>query len=88
MIFDGPPALVANRALLLAGVAARTLLVVRWGKTARTSVEAAVERLAPSSDRDIDVVINGVNLRRQALYGYRDGGVLARALRRYHARAA
>lgn len=86
VILDGPPALVAHQAALLAGAAARTLLFIHWGKTDLRSVEAAVTRLAAPSDEVIDVVIGRVNLRRQAFYGYRDAGVLARTIRQYHTR--
>jgi uncharacterized protein involved in exopolysaccharide biosynthesis/Mrp family chromosome partitioning ATPase len=81
VIFDATPALLANESLQLAGASARTLLVVRWGRTSRGAVEAAAERLSLRGARDIHVVLNRVDLRRQALYGYRDAGELARSLR-------
>lgn len=85
VIFDAAPALVANEALALTGLSVRTVLVVEWGRTTREAVEAAAERLTQRSGYDLDVVINRVNLRRQALYSYPDGGEQARVLRRYHA---
>ncbi len=88
VIFDATPVLVANEALLLAGLVSRTLLVVQWGETGRSTVAAAAERLSARGDHELGVIINRVNLRRQALYGYRDAGALARSLRRYHSRHA
>ena len=88
VIFDAAPALVTNEALALAGISHRIVLVVQWARTSRSAVEAAVDRLAPRAGRVIDLVVNRVNLRRQALYGYRDAGDLARSLRRFHDRAA
>ncbi|MRX51825.1 hypothetical protein GI374_15615 [Paracoccus sp. S-4012] len=87
VIFDTPPALVTNEALMLAGLASRTLLVVQWGCTRLSAVESAVERLSQRGGTELDVVINRVNLKRQALYGYRDAGDLAKSLRRYHTRS-
>lgn len=84
VVFDAAPALVANEALLLAGMVDRTILAIRWGRTDRGAVEAAVDRL--SAGNDVDVVMGRVNLRRQALYGYRDAGILAQSLDRYYAR--
>ena len=84
VVFDAAPALVANDTLLLAGIVSRSLLVVRWGRTDQQAVEAAAERMSIHASGDIDVVINGMNLRRQALYGYRDAGIGARELWKYY----
>lgn len=88
VVIDGTPVLVAHQAMLLAGVAARTILFIRWGQTDRRSVETAVERLSASSDQRIDAVIGRVNPRRQALYGYKDAGILARTARQYRTKPA
>ncbi|WP_176562776.1 GumC family protein [Paracoccus liaowanqingii] len=86
VIFDGSPSLVTNESLVLASLVTRTLIVIRWGRTSVGAVEAAVERLSCHAEHDIDAVISQVDLKRQALYGYRDGGEFARSFRKYYAR--
>lgn len=87
VVIDGPSTLVTTDALVLAAAANRTILVARWGKTSLSSVETAADRLSLLTEHEVDAVIVRVNLRRQALYGYRDGGEFARKFRMYHARS-
>jgi hypothetical protein len=59
----------------LAGMADLTLLVVRWAKTSQRAVEGAAQRLRSIKRSEILVAINNVDLRKHALYGFRDSGI-------------
>lgn len=83
LIFDSAPVLASSETPLLASVAHDTLVVVRWGKTTGVAVESAARRLLASGCTNLHAAINQVNLRRQALYGYTDAGVVAKTLQRY-----
>lgn len=83
LIFDSAPVLASSETPLLASVAQDTLIVVKWGKTTGVAVESAARRLLASGCTNLHAAINQVNLRRQALYGYTDAGVVAKTLQRY-----
>ena len=84
VIFDGPPALATADPALLATLAERTLLVVRWGRTQRRALDLAAERLSMASRGEMAVVVNAVDPRRHALYGFRDSGLFTGKLRKYY----
>ncbi|SNT19619.1 receptor protein-tyrosine kinase [[Luteovulum] sphaeroides subsp. megalophilum] len=88
VILDTPPALATVDTASLADLVETALLVVEWGRTDPDAVEAAVQRLTLGREGDVFAVINRVNLQRQALYGFRDGGPLARTLSSFHRGAA
>ena len=86
LIFDSAPVLACTDAAVVSGLAERTLLVVRWGKTTQHAVVSAGQRL--QSDCSVLVAINLVNARRHSLYGFQDAELYSKALRRYqHERA-
>ena len=84
VIVDGPPALAATETLALAGLVERNLVVARWGKTSRREVELAVRRLQEWNLDEILLVLNMVDVRRYALYGFKDAGLFAKELRKYY----
>ncbi len=83
VIFDSAPVLAKSETAILASVAERTLLVVRWGKSTASAVAAAAERLQNDRRDGPLVVINRVNPRRHALYGFKDSEIYSAAVRRY-----
>jgi Mrp family chromosome partitioning ATPase len=58
VLFDSPPILAANDALLLAGIVDGILLVVGAGSADRHEVRRAKEQLEPFSTRLIGAVLN------------------------------
>lgn len=83
LILDSAPVLGSPDTTTMAGAVERTLVVARWGRTSRNALEAAIERLdAPRRER-LAVVINLVEPRRHALYGFKDAALFSRSLRRY-----
>lgn len=84
VIVDSSPVLAVAEIADLAGLAKRTLLVVRWGRTYRRSIEAAISRLEATCDADILLAINMVRPARHALYDYKDAEFFRRSFQAYH----
>ena len=88
VIVDSAPALAQAFTPVLGSVVDRQLLVVRWGRTRRETLATAVLRLSHGNGEEVFVVLNAVDLRRHALYGFSDAGEAVRTLRRFHRRTA
>ena len=70
VLVDSPPLLPVTDAVILAGEADATLLVIAAGETKRSQVEQAAEMLAQVDARRVGVVLNEVEV--GGRYGYRD----------------
>ena len=77
LIFDSASILASTDTAHLAGLADRTLLVVRWAKTSRRLVEYAAQRLQSVKRSEVMVVINNVDPKKHALYGFRDSEIFS-----------
>ncbi|QUS35120.1 GumC family protein [Falsirhodobacter algicola] len=77
LILDAPPVLSSTAAQHLAGMADRSLLVVRWAATPRRLVELAAERLALTGGERVLCALNAVDLDHHAGYGFRDSVITA-----------
>jgi len=73
VIIDTPPLLGFAEARVLASKSDCVLHVIRWDNTPASTVHAAVRILRQSNARIAGAVLNKVNMRRQAQYGYADG---------------
>ena len=73
IIIDTPPLLGFAEARILASKADCVLHVIRWDNTPASTVHAAVRILRQSNARLAGAVLNRVNMKRQAQYGYADG---------------
>lgn len=78
LIVDSAPILGSTDTAYMAGMTEAALLVVRWGKTHRRSVELAAQRLVSLGGSETLVVVNKVDPRRHALYGFRDSEIFLR----------
>lgn len=87
VIVDSAPALAQAFTPVLGSVVDRQLVVVRWGSTRRDTLATAVRRLSHGNGDEVFVVLNTVDLRRHALYGFSDAGEAVRTLRRFHRRS-
>jgi len=67
-------------ARLLAAQCDCVLFVVKWGETQRNVVEGELRALSEAGARAVAVVLNQVDVRQHARYGYTDSGA-------YHGRA-
>lgn len=72
VIFDSSPVLASTDTMHFTALAERTLLVVRWGKTSRRSIEASLKRLKSSRNQDILVTFSNVNTKKHELYNFND----------------
>jgi polysaccharide biosynthesis transport protein len=71
IILDSPPVMLVSDPVALSRLADTTLMVVRWDRTPRSLVIAAMKKLHATTDR-IGVVLSQVNLARYATYGFGD----------------
>jgi capsular exopolysaccharide synthesis family protein len=72
VIIDSPPVNVLADASMLAGAAKATLFVVRWGRSTRESLQAAIQQLRRAGATIGGIILGRVDLRRHRGYGYRD----------------
>jgi capsular exopolysaccharide synthesis family protein len=74
VLIDAPPAMALADPLLLAGMADQRVLVVQWGATAREAVGKTVELFRRQGTPLDAVVLNQVDLAKQARYDRGDYG--------------
>lgn len=84
LIFDSAPVLATTETAILAGIADRTLLVLRWGKTPRRAADLAVAQIGAQSSGPILATMNAVDLKRHAQYGFHDAGMFVGRLAKYY----
>jgi len=73
VVIDTPPLLGSADARILASKADRVLYLIEWNKTPASVVRAAMDILRQSNANVAGVVLNKVNVRQQAFYGFADG---------------
>ncbi len=74
VIIDSPPVLGVPDAKTLAGAADAIVFVVRWDRTARAAVQAALKELGHFAAPVAGAVLSRVDLKRHAKYSYGDAG--------------
>jgi capsular exopolysaccharide synthesis family protein len=74
IVLDTPPVLVVSDALVLLRQVDKTLFVARWGKTARDAAIGALRTIIEAGADVAGVVLNQVNLQKQARYRYGNAG--------------
>jgi len=70
VVMDASPLLPVVDALTLAAVADKIVMIVEWARTSRTSVFAALKALRFAGYPIAGVVLNKVDYKRLASYGY------------------
>jgi hypothetical protein len=71
-MIDLPPVLGLAETVRLVRAADSSVLVVRWGRTERQSVQLALDALRSASIPTIAVILNDINLKTLRRRGYRD----------------
>ena len=84
IIIDAPPVLVVDDAAILARLADRVLLAVRWGSTRLEALRIAVKRLRETGSGMIGIVLTAVDPRAATATGYRDAHHYMLTARGYH----
>jgi polysaccharide biosynthesis transport protein len=72
VIIDLPPVMGLAETVRLVRAADSSVLIVRWGRTERQSVQCALEALRGASVSTIAVILNDVDLKALRRRGYRD----------------
>lgn len=70
IVLDTPPLLAVSDALVLVRTVDRVLFVVRWEKTRRDFVSAAVKQVAEAGANIGGIVMSQVDVKKQNRYGY------------------
>lgn len=70
IILDTPPLLAVSDALVLVRTVDRVLFVVRWEKTRRDFVGAAVKQVVEAGANIGGIVLSQIDMKKQSRYGY------------------
>jgi capsular exopolysaccharide synthesis family protein len=70
VVMDASPVLPVVDALALAATADKIVMIVEWGRTSRTSVSEALKTLRFAGHSIGGIVLNKVDYKRLASYGY------------------
>jgi len=65
-------------------LADKTLLVVRWGETARNVVRLALRQISDAGADVAGIAISMVDVRRNAKYGFGDSAAFTGAFKQYY----
>lgn len=84
VLVDGPPVLPVADSRVLASIADKVLYVVRWQHTPRETAQFAIKQLREVGANLAGVVMNQVDVRKQADYGYGDSGYYYGRYRNYY----
>jgi len=74
VLLDSPPVLSVSDARVLSQMADKSVFLVQWGKTRRNDVMMGVKQLIEAGADLAGLVLNRVDVKRHAQYGYRDSG--------------
>lgn len=74
VVIDTPPVMVLSDCIVLAKVVDTTMFVLRWQKTSREIVRAAIEQLKSYNVNIAGVVLTRVDIEKQSQYGGGDKG--------------
>jgi polysaccharide biosynthesis transport protein len=70
VVMDAPPLLPVVDALALAAIADKIVMIIEWGRTSRTNVSEALKTLRFARRSIAGIVLNKVDYKRLASYGY------------------
>jgi capsular exopolysaccharide synthesis family protein len=74
VLLDSPPILSVSDARVLSQMADKSVFLVQWGKTRRNDVMMGVKQMIEAGADLAGLVLNRVDVKRHAQYGYRDSG--------------
>jgi len=84
VILDSPPVLAVSDARILATLVDRVVFTVRWADTRRETVAMALKQIVASEAKLAGVVLNVVNVKKHAQYGYGDSGYYTGRIKKYY----
>ncbi|AWU95459.1 hypothetical protein DM194_14100 (plasmid) [Azospirillum ramasamyi] len=86
VIIDSPPVLAACDAHILARLADRTLMIVRWRSTRISTFVSAMQRLSDDRIPVDGIVLSQVDGRKYRLHDYGDSAMFSAGFRKYYTR--
>ena len=84
VIIDSPPVLAVCDAHILARLADRTLMMVRWKSTQVSTLVSALQRLSDDNVPVDGIVLSQVYSKKYSLYGYSDSEIFSPGFRKYY----
>jgi len=84
VIIDSPPVLAVCDAHILARMADRTLMMVRWKSTQVSTLVSALQRLSDDSVPVDGIVLSQVDGKKYSVYGYSDSEIFSSGFRKYY----
>lgn len=84
VIIDSPPVLAVYDSNILARLADRTLMIVRWRSTQSATLATALQRLADDNVPVDGIVLSQVDGRKYSVYGYADSEAFSPGFRKYY----
>lgn len=84
VLIDAPPILAVADGLLLAARADQTVVVAKWQSTQRAAVGATIKQVAEAGGNVAGVVLNQVNVAKNAGYNYGDSMLYTKQFSKYY----
>jgi capsular exopolysaccharide synthesis family protein len=84
VLLDSAPLLAVSDTLFLGRLANSTVLIVRWARTRRETVELALKKLIDARANVAGVLLSMVDVKGHAHYGFSDSGAYHGILKRYY----
>ena len=84
VIIDSPPVLAVCDAHILARLADRTVMMVRWKSTQVSTLVTALQRLSDDHVPVDGIVLSQVDSKKYSLYGYSDSEIFSPGFRKYY----
>lgn len=84
VIIDSPPVLAVYDAHILARMADRTIMMVRWRSTPASTFATALQRLADDHVPVDGIVLSQVDGKKYSKYGYSDSEMFSAGFRKYY----
>ena len=85
VVLDLPPILPIAAGRTLAGLADATVMVVRWRRTIKGAIRAALNLLPSDRVNVVGLTINQIDMRRRRLFGHGDPAYFYREYKEYYA---
>jgi len=84
VIIDSPPVLAVCDAHILARMADRTVMMVRWKSTQVSTLVSALQRLSDDNVPVDGIVLSQVDGKKYSVYGYSDSEIFSSGFRKYY----
>ncbi len=84
VVIDSPPVLAVCDAHILARMADRTLMMVRWKSTQVSTLVSALQRLSDDNVPVDGIVLSQVDGKKYSVYGYSDSEIFSSGFRKYY----